>query len=398
MTTAAPFYRNRIGSIDLLRGIVMVIMAIDHTRDFLHNDAIRHDPLDLATTTPLLYFTRWITHFCAPTFVMLAGVSAYLVGLRKSKNELSGFLIKRGAWLILVEVLIVSLGITFDPLYHAFILQVIWAIGASLIVLGLAVRLPYKAIFAIGCAILLLHNLLDYPEAERQGNLGFVWDLFHSGRFSAYQYLPNHFLVIVYPLLPWFGIIMLGYCLGKIFEQTVTPEIRRRFLLLLGGGMILFFIVVRFLNGYGDPLHWSSQKDALYTFLSFMNVQKYPPSLMFTCATLGPAIIALGLLEGVKNRVASFFTVFGRVPFFYYVVHFYLIHIITVVVFFAQGYGMKDLLPVGGPPILFRATDLGFGLGGVYLIWALLIFALYPICKWYNNYKSVHAQWWLSYV
>jgi len=396
MTTAAPFYRNRIGSIDLLRGIVMVIMAIDHTRDFLHNDSVLHDPLDLSTTTPFLYFTRWITHFCAPTFVLLAGVSAYLVGLRKTTKDLSSFLIKRGAWLILVEVAIVSLGITFDPLYHVLILQVIWAIGTSLVVLGFAVRLPFKAIFAIGCAILLLHNLLDYPEAARQGKVGFLWNIFHSGFFVPYSYAPNHIILIVYPLLPWFGIMLMGYCLGKIFEPSVSANRRRKFLLSLGAGMIVLFIVLRWINGYGDPRPWTSQKDGLYTFLSFMNVQKYPPSLMFTCATLGPAVIALALLEGLKNRVTAFFTVFGRVPFFYYVVHFYMIHLITVVVFFVQGFGVKDIIST--TPFLFRPPTLGYSIGGVYLFWAVLILVLYPICKWYNEYKSVHAQWWLSYV
>ena len=203
----------------------MVIMALDHTRDFLHKDAFMHDPLDLATTNPFLYFTRWITHFCAPTFVMLAGTSAYLIGLRKDMKDLSSFLIKRGLWLILVEILVVTLMTTFDPLYHVIVLQVIWAIGASLLLLGLAVRLPYKAIFGIGLSILLLHNLLDYPEAERQMKVGFLWDLLHSGYFKPYAYAPNRIVMLIYPLIPWVGIMMMGYCLGKLFEPAVTVEI-----------------------------------------------------------------------------------------------------------------------------------------------------------------------------
>ena len=390
-------FRNRIGSIDLLRGIIMVIMALDHVRDFFHTQSFVEDPLSLRTTTPWLYFTRWITHFCAPNFVFLAGVSAFLIGLRKDKKALSVFLVKRGFWLILVEVFIVTLFITFDPLYHIFVFQVIWAIGASMVIMGLVVRLPYKWIFIIGASLVLFHNLLDYPEQARNYQVGFFWNMMHSGHDGPSFFNNSRGIVLIYPLIPWPGIMMLGYCAGKLFTPDFGVERRRKWLLGLGGGMIAMFMILRLINAYGDPQAWASQRDTLHSFFSFMNVQKYPPSLMFFCATVGPALIALALLEGIKNKLTDFFTVFGRVPFFYYVVHFFVIHLLAVIIFFVEGYGKKDILP-NGTPFLFRPLHFGFGLAGVYIIWVGLILFLYPICKWYNKYKSTHSQWWLSYL
>ena len=388
--------KKRVQSIDILRGIVMIIMALDHVRDFFHNDAFQNDPLNPATTTPILYFTRWITHFCAPTFVFLAGTSAYLIGLRKTKADLSGFLIKRGLWLILVELVVITLGWTFNPLYNTLIFQVIWAIGISMVFLGLAVRLPYGVIFAIGALIVLGHNLLDYPEAARNHNVGFIWDLLHDGRFDIITYAPNRTLIIVYAFVPWMGIMFMGYCAGKLFEPTVDTFRRQKALVIIGLGLIVLFVGLRLLNAYGNPLPWTPQGKGVATFLSFMNVHKYPPSLMYACITLGPALIALALLENVQNRFTEFTKVYGRVPFFYYVLHFYLIHLLTVIAFFISGYGTKDI--VGQTPFLFRPLQFGYDLWVVYIIWAAVILALYPLCRWYNKYKSTHTQWWLSYV
>jgi uncharacterized membrane protein len=388
--------KKRVQSVDILRGVVMIIMALDHVRDFFHVDAFQGDPLNPATTTPILYFTRWITHFCAPTFVFLAGTSAYLVGLRKPKAELSGFLIKRGLWLILIEVFVITLGLTFNPLYNAIILQVIWAIGISMVLLGLAVRLPYKVIFALGALIVLGHNLLDYPEAARNQNVNFFWDLLHNGRFDIYTYAPNRVLIIAYAFLPWTGIMFMGYCAGKLFEATVDSHKRKRALVFIGAGLITLFFVLRLINGYGNPFPWTPQPTGLATFFSFMNVQKYPPSLMYASITLGPALIVLALIEHVKNGFTEFAKVFGRVPFFYYVIHFYIIHIVTVIAFYIEGYGTKDI--VGQTPFLFRPLQFGYPLWAVYVIWAALIIGLYPLCKCYNKYKATHSQWWLSYL
>jgi uncharacterized membrane protein len=389
--------KGRVQSIDILRGIVMVLMALDHTRDFFHNTAFTADPLNPATTTPALYFTRWITHFCAPTFLFLAGISAYLVGKRRSKPELSGFLIKRGLWLILVEMVLVTFALTFNPLYNNIFLQVIWAIGISMVILGLVVRLPYPVIFALAVLILAGHNLLDYPEAARKNDVGFFWDLVHNGRFDTYLLAPNYRLVIIYAFLPWTGIMLMGYCAGRLFEPTFDPDRRKKILISVGFGAIALFIVLRLINGYGNPFPWQPQDSALQTFYSFMNIQKYPPSLMYACITLGPALIVLALLENVQNRFTAFVRVFGRVPFFYYVIHFYVIHILTVIAFYLSGYGSNDIVSQQ-VPFLFRPLNFGYDLWAVYLVWALLIAMLYPLCKWYDRYKSTHFQWWLSYL
>lgn len=395
-----PPVKGRVQSIDILRGIVMIIMALDHVRDFFHEGAFASDPLDPATTTVPLYFTRWITHFCAPVFVFLAGTSGYLMGLKKSKAELSKFLITRGIWLIVVEWIIISFAWTFDPGFHMIIFQVIWAIGISMVVLGVVVWLPYPVIFALGTLIVLGHNSLDFVEKANakagQAN-GFWLDLVHAAKFSFYPIAEGHNIIIVYPFLAWVGIMMLGYCFGRLFEATIDPVQRKKILLAIGFGLIAFFIVIRFINGYGDPSRWNDFPSALSDFFSFMNVTKYPPSLMYVSITLGPALVVLALIEGVQNRVTDFAKVFGRVPFFYYVLHFYLIHILTVIAFFASGYGTKDIVDPNSF-FYFRPVMFGFPLWGVYLVWITVILILYPLCKWYNNYKATHKHWWLSYL
>ncbi len=396
--------RSRIHSIDILRGIVMIIMAIDHARDFFHkvevsgNGAVATGPTDLATTTPILFFTRWITHFCAPSFVFLAGVSAYLMSTRKTKSELSSFLIKRGIWLVLVEIIIVTLGWTFNPLYNILILQVIWAIGASMIILGLLVWVPYKAILAIGIIIVAGHNLLDYPaiNAGLKGHL--LPDLLYFSTFSTYAYAPGHLILIVYAFLPWTGIMLLGYCFGKLYAQGVDPLWRRKMLVRMGWGTIALFVLLRFINVYGDPLPWSVQpRGTVFSFLSFINVNKYPPSLQFICVTLGVAMLMLASLERAQNSFTRIMNVYGRVPMFYYILHFYLLHILVVITFYASGFTNKDISTPNNP-FLFRPSAFGFPLWGVYAVWLLVVITLYPLCKKYDQYKSSHKNWWLSYL
>jgi uncharacterized membrane protein len=389
--------KKRITSIDLLRGIIMVIMALDHVRDFLHAQAMTGDPTNMQTTTPQLFFTRWITHYCAPIFVFLSGTSIYLQGLRKTKKELSIFLIKRGLWLVFAEITILTLGWTFNPLYNLLFIQVIWAIGISMVIIGILIRTSYNVILITGLLIVFFHNLLDYPEAARNQQVGFWWNFLHHARFSIYEIFPNHFALILYAFVPWTGVMCLGYCLGKFFNPNVTVEQRRKKLLQLGSLTILFFIVIRFINLYGDPAPWSVQRNAVFTFLSFINVTKYPPSLMYISMTIGPALIALALFENVKNKVSDFFTVFGRVPFFYYILHLFLIHGLTVLGFYLSGYGSKDIVS-SNIPFLFRPASFGYSLKIVYLIWIFVIIILYPLCKWYNKYKSTHNKWWLSYI
>lgn len=398
MTGLPATSRNRINSIDLLRGIIMVIMALDHVRDFFHKEAFTDDPLNMDTTTPWLFFTRWITHFCAPAFVFLAGTSAFLMGLKKTKKQLSKFLLTRGLWLVIAEMLIITLGWTFNPLYNLLILQVIWAIGISMIILGLLVWLPLPVIFLIGLIIVGGHNLLDYPEAERKGDVGFWWNLVHHAQFYFVPYGENRGIFIVYAFMPWTGVMALGYCFGSWYKNTVTAGVRRKRLIALGLGLIALFIVLRLINAYGNPLQWVEQsRGGLYTFFSFLNANKYPPSLMFLCMTLGPAILLLALFEKVQAKWTRFFLTYGRVPFFFYILHFYLIHLFCVIAFFASGYSTSQIIS-RDTPFLFRPASFGFDLWVVYVVWIAVVLLLYPLCKWYNRYKATHSQWWLSYI
>jgi len=396
--------RSRIQSIDVLRGTVMVIMALDHVRDFFYKADLQNaaaaatDPTNMATTNPGLFFTRWITHFCAPVFVFLSGTSAWLMGRKKSKAELSAFLIKRGFWLVLVELIIITLAWTFDPLYHVFIFQVIWALGISMIILGVVIYLPYNLLLFLGLVIVFGHNLLSDPQLVARFKGGLFWDLLYYGPFSVHPIDPNRIIIVVYPFLPWSGLMMLGYCFGKLYSPGYEAARRKKVLITLGLSLVVLFIVLRAGNFYGDPDPWSSQpRGPVYTFLSFLNTTKYPPSLLFLSMTIGPAMILLAYLERWQNRFTNIMNVYGRVPMMYYILHMYLIHIIVVIVFFASGYTAKDIIPKN-TPFLFRPADFGFNLVGVYLVWLFVVIVLYPLCKRYNEYKSTHRKWWLSYL
>jgi uncharacterized membrane protein len=399
-----PAIRNRIQSIDILRGLIMIIMALDHVRDFFYKTAFEQagsaalDPTNLKTTFPALFFTRWITHFCAPIFVFLAGCSIYLMCRNKSKKEISLFLIKRGCWLVIVEVVIITLSWTFNPLYNLLILQVIWAIGISMILLGLLIHLPYKIIFIVGCLIVFGHNLMDYPSISAGLKGSAMADLLYFSNFAVHSYAPDHYILIVYSFLPWTGVMLLGYCFGKLYEQKVDPVRRRTILLQMGLGLWVLFVILRFANIYGDPVVWSVQdRGSLYTFLSFINVNKYPPSLLFLCVTIGAGMIFLSLIENIQNRFTNVLNIYGRVPMFYYILHFYIIHTLVVIVFYLQGFTSKDII-TPNTPFLFRPPAFGFNLWGVYAVWVFVVIVLYPLCKRYNKYKSTHQNWWLSYL
>ena len=388
--------KNRIQSIDLLRGLVIIIMALDHVRDYVHIGAMTGDPLNLQTTTPLLFFTRWITHYCAPIFVFLSGISAYLSGIKKSTQQLSGFLIKRGLWLLVLEVTVITFGWSFNPFFNFMVFQVIWAIGASMIALGLLIYLPRKWIMIIAILILGLHNLLDNVQFGAPGN-SFVWDLLHHGHFVMYPLFANHNLVIVYPLLPWIGIIALGYSMGFLFEKHFDKKLRFKILRNTGFGMIVLFILLRLSHLYGDAQDWQTQPTFINTILSYIDVTKYPPSLLFTCMTLGPAMLFLAYIEKANSMIGQVCITFGRVPFFFYVLHIYLIHIITVILFYASGFTSADIIPEHGI-FWFRPPTMGFGLPFVYLIWIGVIALLYYPCKKYDKYKTENKHWWLSYL
>ncbi len=393
---------NRVESIDILRGIVMVIMALDHVRDYFHITANTADPLDIAAFNIPLYFTRWITHFCAPIFVLLSGTSIYLQSLRKTKKELAQFVLKRGLWLIFAEWTLVAFAWTFNPFFNIFPLQVIWAIGISMVLLGLLLwfNFSYIMLLITGGLIVLGHNMLDFVEAAPGFHANFWWDIFHSGFFKQYTVTGNHHAMLVYPFVPWTGLMILGYCLGKWFETSVPAEKRISALRTSGLALLLSFIVVRFTNWYGDPSDWTIQPTITQTILSFIKVTKYPPSLMFLCLTIGTGLLALSFLESVQNRFINIMKTFGRTAFFYYILHLYLIHLIAVIFFFAHGHTMNDVWNIGQNfPFLFVVPGQGESLVTVYLIWILVIFLLYPLCNWYDQYKTSHKdKWWLSYL
>lgn len=395
--SAVPALRNRIQSIDTLRGLVMVIMALDHVRDFFHVTAFTQDPTNLTTTTPALFFTRWITHFCAPVFVFLAGTSAYLLGQKRTKKELSAFLIKRGLWLVIAEIALISLGLTFDPLFHVILLDVIWAIGCSMILLGLLINLPFKIVVAIGLLIFFGHNVFDIFSGPQKGVGSVLMKVFFTSFGSFYPLSSNHVVGFLYAILPWTSVMILGYGFGYFYRTQVSSEQRKKWLLLLGSVVVGLFVIFRFIDAYGDPRNWAHQKIGLFTFLSFINTTKYPPSLEYLCMTLGPAIIVLALIEKVQNKFTSFLSTYGRVPFFYYILHIYLIHLLCAAAFFMTGHSANQIADKASP-FLFRPANFGFSLPVVYLVWIVVVISLYPLCRWYNNYKAKHNKWWLSYL
>lgn len=388
--------RSRIYSIDLLRGLVMIIMALDHTRDFFHAEAFTRDPLDPATTTGWLFFTRFITHYCAPVFILLAGTSIWLQGQRKSKSELAAFLFKRGLWLVFIEVVIITFAWTFDFSYSVFILQVIWAIGVCMILMGLVIYLPYALILLLGLLIVAGHNVFDFVEQTHQG---LAWDLIRNGDFAFHEIIPGRTIGIIYPFLPWLGLMMLGYCLGKIYDAGYSTERRRRFLINTGIGLILLFVVLRFINLYGDPHPWTSQTNDFRTFLSFINVHKYPPSLLFICITIGPSLILLTLFEKTHTTLSKAISVFGRVPFFYYILHFYILHTLCMILFLLRGHTLAEgTNAIYNIPFHFLIPGEGYTLSIVYLIWILMVFGLYPLCKWFSERKAKSKHWMMSYL
>ena len=405
---ASKSTRSRIDSIDLLRGIVMVIMILDHTRDFVHNAAFRLDPLDLSQTNTLLFLTRWITHFCAPTFVFLAGTGAYLQLARgKSKSELSRFLITRGLWLIVLELTVVRLGasFSFDPRLLAF-LQVIWVIGVSMIVLAALIHLPLKVIAAFGVAMIALHNLLDKfpvqgwrgPGSPVPGIGAKLWMILHQPGVFPIAEFPSPIVLALYPLIPWIGVVAAGYAFGAFYQMEKAR--RRRWLVTIGLSAIFLFIIVRVTNLYGDPSEWSRQKNMTFTMLSFVNTTKYPPSLLFLLMTLGPAILALAWFESKKTSpgaLRSAFVTFGRVPLFFYLLQWYTAHGISVLLHLAFGKPVRQLFQT---PIDWDNTPpgAGFNLGVVYVCWIVGVLLLYPLCRWFAGVRQRRRDWWLSYL
>jgi uncharacterized membrane protein len=379
--------RSRINSIDLLRGLVMVVMALDHVRDFfgVGGGNVR-DVGDAG-----LFLTRWVTHFCAPAFILLAGVSAYLYGTRgHSTRDTSRFLLTRGLFLIVLELTLVRVAWRFNYDLSIFVFQVIWVLGAAMVVLALLVHLPRWAIAAIGLAMVAGHNLLDGVRAEDLGPAGFVWAFLHqpallrAGGVGVYP---------LYSLLPWVGVMALGYAIGPIMQ--LEPSRRRQWLFGLGAGICVGFVLLRATNLYGDPAAWTSHDSVLSTVLSFIDCEKYPPSLLYLMMTLGPMLMLLALFEGGRGRVAGAITTIGRVPLLYYVVHLYLIHALAVL-YATMTVGDSTWLFAGAP--LRKPAGYGLPLGGLYVVWLLVVVSLYPVCRWFADLKQRRREWWWSYL
>jgi len=370
--------RARIGSVDILRGLFMVIMALDHTRDFFSTTGF--NPREV--TDPLLFLTRWVTHFCAPTFILLAGLSAFLYGRGKSLGELSRFLLVRGLWLILIDLTLIKFGWRFELDFYRLSAGVIFVIGASMLALSALIWLPRWAIASLALLMIAGHNYLDNVRAEDLGEASGAWHVLHEPGLVPLG--DSVTLYILYPLVPWIGVMASGYLLGPVMQ--LDHGARQRILLGLGAAVTVGFLVLRVTNVYGDPTPWAPQDTWLSTILSFLNCEKYPPSLLYLMMTLGPALILLALFEELRGALASFLATFGRVPFFYYVVHIYLIHALAV----------ATALALTG--VLTTTPEVNFNLAGVYIVWLMVVVLLYPICRWFSELKESSSGWWWAYL
>jgi uncharacterized membrane protein len=403
--TYAPPKRQRVDSIDLLRGLVMVIMLLDHTRDYFSAAAFQFDPTDLTKTSVALFFTRWITHFCAPTFFFLAGTGAYLRAARgATPAEMSRFLVSRGLWLIFLELTIIRFGISGDFLPHGtYVTQTIWALGWSMIVLAALVHLPLRAIGVFSLAMILVHNAFDgihvancLPGQPQCGAgdvairaLHVSGPIFFGGK--------GIFVLALYPLIPWIGVMAAGYVFGKLY--TLDAATRRRALIRLGGGIIALFIVLRATNLYGDPARWSVQpRGFAFTVLSFLNTTKYPPSLLYLCMTIGPGILLLAFMEREgRGRLGSALVTYGRVPMLFYMLQWLYAHGTAFIVWNLAGMNTTALHVLQNtPPEALK--NVGFSLPVVYAFWLLGVLLIYPLCKWFAGVKKRRSDWWLSYL
>jgi uncharacterized membrane protein len=386
--------RIRIESVDVVRGLIIAVMALDHSRDFFGNFAA--NPTDLSTTTVALFFTRWVTHICAPVFFLLTGAGARLTLGRMDKSALTRYLLSRGLWLIFLELVVMRFALQFNFDYHVTIITVLWGLGWAMIVLAALIWLPLWAIAAFGVGLVAGHNALDGVQAASLGAFRPLWILLHQ---PGVVFNNGRSLVVVsYVLVPWVGVTAFGYVLGIAYAWNVRA--RRRLLAWLGLALIAGFVILRFVNVYGDPFPWSQQRTPLWTLMSFLNVNKYPPSLLFLMMTLGPALLLLRAFDArIPSALRPALTI-GSVPLFFYVLHFYLIHLLAVAASWVR-YGRvretfesPDIVhfPFSAPP----GWDLGLPM--VYAVWVVVVVSLYPLCRWYATLRQRRHDWWLSYL
>jgi uncharacterized membrane protein len=387
---------KRLGSIDFTRGLVMIIMALDHTRDLMHAPSLTQSPTNLATTTPVLFLTRWITYFCAPLFVFLAGSSAYLS--LKSRSDYPAtrrFLLSRGLWLLVMELTVINFGLWMDIHFRTLMFQVIGTIGVGFMLLSFGLKLRVRTILVIGLLIITGHQLFSFiPFSKGSVSAAVFSPLF---ALNAFQITPHFLLFIAYPVIPWLGILLTGFACGKLFGYEADR--RKKIFLRMGLLLVLLFVAIRLINGYGDPSRWSVQKNGVYDILSFINISKYPPSALFCLITLGALFLILSFAEGKSGRFTRVISVYGKVPFFYYLIHIYLLHLLLLIILFLQGFHAGDLsfgsFQFGRP----QGVSSGVRLWVVYVIWISAVAALYPLCRAYGRYKSAHPEnKWLRYL
>jgi uncharacterized membrane protein len=392
---------SRLASLDALRGAVMILMALDHVRDFFHIGAMSFSPTDLKRTTPILFFTRWVTHFCLPVFMFAAGAGAYLWWRQRdhTKGQLSRFLWTRGAWFVFLELTVMQVAYSFRiaPQFPVLLL-ILWIFGICMVVMAALVRLPMSWLLAGSVSVIALHNCLDRIQSSQFGSGAWLWDIVHQPGVFTVAGRP---VLVTYTLLPWVAVMTAGFCFGQILEWA--PPARARVMRRIGWVAVILFVVLRTLNFYGDPSRWSFQKSAGYTILSFLNCTKYPASLDFLLMTLGPGLLALAYLDRHPPTANNPLIVFGRVPFFYFVLHFYLIHALEALMAWLR-YGNAALSFVfnrppsmGARPHLFPA-NLGYSLWVTYVMWIVVVVCLYPLCRWYANLKATRRSWWFSYL
>ncbi len=365
---------NRIYSLDLLRGIVMILMALDHSRHFLHNSSC--DPENLECTSPILFFTRWITHYCAPVFIFLVGISTYLYTEKNNKVKATKFLLTRGLFLIFLELVVLRFAWFKDFTRPVIVLMVIWAIGMSMIFLGMVSRyLNSKTLLIIGALLVFGHNLLDRFQPDPSSLYGKLGILLHYQ--EQFKLTDSFSVYVLYPLLPYFGLISLGYCAGQLFSKTYNPEKRRNYLLIGGIACIGLFILLRLLNQYGDPKPWVPQKNIVYTILAFLRTTKYPTSLLYLLMTIGPALLVLYCFDKKVPGTLRPIIEIGQVPMFFYIVHLFLIKYTAILYGGLAALSLKE----------------------VYGAWIIYILVLYGLCRYYGKYKFAHPEKkWLSYL
>ena len=397
----APAARpERNTAVDALRGLVMIVMALDHTRDFFSFAAMSFSPEDLTRTTVPLFLTRWITHFCAPTFFFTTGMGLFFWRERGHTENQTAFVIKRGLWLVVLDLAALRFAMNFSLTIGPVFLNILWALGWSMVALGFLFRLPFRVLAAGSLLVIVLHNLADSITAGSLGAAGPLWNILHQPGPIAFGPVT---VFVLYPLVPWVAVMAAGFCFGPVMK--LDAEGRRAWMVRVGVGMVLAFVALRAINKYGDPAPWTSDFPGK-TCLSFLRCTKYPPSLDYLLMTLGPAVLVLAGFDrisfsssgqGGKNPLL----VFGRVPLFFFLLHFLLIHLLTIPFAYFR-YGkvafLLNLLPtLGGPGDAYPA-DFGYSLGVVYAVWIVVLLIMYPLCLWYSRLKHRRRDWWLSYL